>query len=256
MDSLGSEPHRRWLCRDLGLVITRMEIVYGIYGQLYNVAGVTVGAEFQINTYTTGGSQAGQSVEGLPGGGFVVTWASTGQDGNSYGIYGQCYDLAGVTVGAEFQINTYTTGSQYGPSVAGLPGGGFIVTWESDGQDGNSDSIYGQRYNATAGKVGSEFQINTYTTGAQWRPSVASLTGGGFIVTWVSDGQDGDDYGIYGQRYNATGAAVGAEFQINIYTPRCSTVALSSGPPWRWICCNLGEPWPGWEFVWHLWATL
>lgn len=63
---------------------------------------------------------------------------------------------------------------------------------------------YGQRYNATAARVGTEFQVNTYTTDSQSNPSVASLTDGGFVVTWYSNGQDGDSYGIYGQRYNAT----------------------------------------------------
>ena len=70
------------------------------------------------------------------------------------------------------------------PSVASLADGGFVVTWTSYGQDSSSYGIYGQRYSTTGATVGDEFKINTYTTGTQWIPSVASLTGGGFVVTW------------------------------------------------------------------------
>ena len=41
---------------------------------------------------------------------------------------------------------------------------------------------------------------------------------GDFVVTWQSSGQDGSNYGIYGQRYNAAGVAQGSEFQVNTYT--------------------------------------
>ena len=50
---------------------------------------------------------------------------------------------------AEFQINTYTTGDQINPSVTGLVDGGFVVAWQSNGQDGIGWGIYGQRYNVT-----------------------------------------------------------------------------------------------------------
>ena len=48
--------------------------------------------------------------------------------------------------------------------------------------------------------------------------NVAGLKDGGFIVTWASP--DDSDYGIFGQRYNSSGAAVGGEFAINNYTLR------------------------------------
>lgn len=54
------------------------------------------------------------------------------------------------------------------------------------------------------GETSTEFQINSYTTSAQSDPSVTSLSDGGFVVTWQSNGQDGAYYGIYGQRYDAS----------------------------------------------------
>jgi hypothetical protein len=46
---------------------------------------------------------------------------------------------------------------------------------------------------------GSEFQVNTWTTDDQSSPSVTSLSNGGFVVVWESNGQDGDGYGVYGR---------------------------------------------------------
>ena len=77
-------------------------------------------------------------------GGFVVTWHSNLQDGSGYGIYGQQYNAEGDEVGSEFQVNTYTIDDQDDSSVTALNDGGFVVTWESLGQDGSSNGIYGQ----------------------------------------------------------------------------------------------------------------
>ena len=60
-----------------------------------------------------------------------------------------------------------------------------------------------------------EFQINTYTTSDQRTGSITSLSDGGFVVTWRSDGQDGSYSGVFGQRYDSSGNTAGSEFQIN-----------------------------------------
>jgi hypothetical protein len=66
--------------------------------------------------------------------------------------------------------------------------------------------------------VGSEFQVNTYTTNVQWNSWVASDADGNFVVVWASDVQDGSWNGIFGQRFSAAGIALGAEFPINVHT--------------------------------------
>jgi len=207
---------------DGGFVVTWMSIHqdgshYGVYGQRYDSAGNRVGNEFQVNTYTTS-DQEFPSVAGLSDGGFVVIWQSYLQDGSSFGVYGQRYDSAGNRVGKEFQVNAYTTSYQGVPSVAGLNDGGFVVTWDSESQDGSLSGVYGQRYDTVGNRVRKEFQVNTYTTEAQSFPSAARLSDGGFAVTWQSYGQDGDLRGVYGQRYDSAGNRVGKEFQVNTYT--------------------------------------
>ena len=169
-----------------------------------------------VNTYTAG-PQNYPAVASLSNGGFVTTWTSRDQDGDSYGVYGQIFNADGSRVGQEFRINTYTTDGQRLPSVTGLDDGSFVVAWTSFDQDGDSGGVYGQRYNNSGTKIGSEFQINTYTSDSQVDVSLASLKDCGFVATWNSIGQDGDSAGIYGQVFNEEGLSVGEEFQVNTY---------------------------------------
>jgi len=57
------------------------------------------------------------------------------------------------------QLNTYTSSSQYSPSTTALNDGGFVITWQSDNQDGSSYGIYAQRYNADGSVNGAEFPV-------------------------------------------------------------------------------------------------
>ncbi|HYX22385.1 MAG TPA: hypothetical protein VFA98_16195 [Thermoanaerobaculia bacterium] len=176
--------------------------------------------EFQVNTYTTS-SQYFPKVAADATGDFVVVWESgqfSNQDGSGSGIFAQRYDATGAKVGIEFQVNTYTTGLQRQPSVAMDPSGNFVVVWQSLNQDGSGQGVFGQLFDSTGAAQGSEFQVNTYTNGSQYAPSVAMSSGSGFVVAWQSYGQDGSNYGIVAKRFNSAGGALGSEFLINTYT--------------------------------------
>ncbi|MBT6429543.1 MAG: DUF4347 domain-containing protein, partial [Rhodospirillaceae bacterium] len=179
-----------------------------------DVLAIADNGEFQVNTYTTS-YQYAPATASLPDGGFVITWHSDGQDGSNPGIFAQRYDGVGTKVGVEFQVNTYTTNAQTNPSITALKDGGFVIDWQSFGQDGMQDGIYAQRYNASAATVGSEFRANSFTSDPQNRASVAQLNNGGFIITWHSELQDGTTGSVFGQRYDAAGTTAGGEFRIN-----------------------------------------
>ncbi|PSL17591.1 calcium-binding protein [Shimia abyssi] len=204
----------------------------GVFGQRFDSSGVKVGEEFQVNSVTAD-DQREASVTGLADGGFVVTWGSWLQDGSQWGIFGQRFDHDGAAVGSEFQINAVTANDQESSSVAALKDGGFVVTWESWLQDGAQWGIVGRRFDGSGAPVGNEFPVNSFTPGDQWQPSVASLEDGGFVVTWTSWSQDGGGWGVFGQRFNASGETVGYEFQINSYTSysqwQSSVAPLSDG---------------------------
>jgi hypothetical protein len=212
----------------------------GVFAQRYSAAGEQLGSEFQVNTYTPRG-QGGSSIAALEHGGFVITWTSTSQDDSTSrryaGVYGQGYDSGGRKVGAEFQINTHTRDNQSNPVVAALRGGFFVVTWTSVDQDSGGDglrSVHGQRFRGAREKIGSEFQVNSVEPGDQHISSVAGLTDGGFVVTWTGPHGASPGSGVYGLRYNETGARLAPEFKINssvanaVSNPR-SVAALADG---------------------------
>src|SRR5262245_27928288 len=73
----------------------------------------------------------------------------------------------------EFRVNTYTAGDQSDASVAMDSSGNSVVVWQSQAQDGSYSGIFGQRYSGEGTPVGSEFPVNSYTTGFQGSPSAA-----------------------------------------------------------------------------------
>jgi S-layer homology domain len=190
---------------------------YGVYGRAFFADGTPTGGQGRANTYTTGNQE--RAVVGADkNGDFVVAWESDGQDGSGYGIFAQRYANTGLPIGGEFQVNTYTTGSQSLPAVAMNRAGRFVVVWSGSGQDGDGEGVFGQIYDDNGGAIGGEFQVNTYTTGDQTRPAVAMNFTGDFVVVWESAGQDGDGLGVMARRYDAAGTPVGGEIPVNTFT--------------------------------------
>ena len=181
-------------------------------------AQVPAGGEFRANAYFTS-EQKFATVSADERGNFVVIWRSYAQDGSSTGVFGQRYDASGARRGAEFRANTYTTGTQDQGVAAFDAAGGFVVVWTSQGQDGDSDGIFGRRYDASGAPRGGEFLVNAATTGLQEWPSVASDRAGNFVVVWRSSVGDGDTWGVFARRFDAAGAPVGDQFQVNTFTP-------------------------------------
>lgn len=199
---------------------------FGIYAQRYNASGVAQGGEFRVNT-TIANGQYNPTITSLDNGGFVVSWGSNFQDDPTIaGIYAQRYNAAGGAQGAEFRVNTFTTGDQIYSDAVGIDGG-FVIVWESTGQDASmSVGVYGQRYNNAGVPQGGEFRVNTTVTGSQAQPAVAALDDGGFVVAWNwFNGEGNGTASIYAQRYDATGAPVGGEFLVN------TTIALNQSRP-------------------------
>jgi hypothetical protein len=192
---------------------------YGIFGQRYSSDGNPAGTEFQVNAYTVSWQEF-SSVASHADGAFVAVWATLGRDGSTWGVGGQRFDSAGARLGSEFLVNSYTIGDQRMPAVATDPDGGFVVAWQSYGQDGSAEGVFAQRFDENANKLGTELLVNTYTTSAQSRPSITTDADGKFVIVWRSTPQDGDGDGIFGRHFDATGTPLSAEFQVNTYTMR------------------------------------
>jgi hypothetical protein len=172
------------------------------------------GEEFQVNTFVTGN-------QGIPAiamnrkGNFVITWLSDGQDGDGFGIFAQRFKSSGKPLGPEFQVNTNSFGDQFYPAIAMDRKGNFVITWESEGQDGDRGGIFAQRFNKNGKPIGSEFQVNTYTEHIQGSPEIAMHKKGNFVITWNSYGQDGSIYGVFAKMFKKQGKSTSNTYQHN-----------------------------------------
>src|SRR5262245_32401240 len=119
--------------------------------------------------------------------------------------------------GAETVVNTYTTGAQQNAAVSVGRDGRFVIVWQSP-RDGSGYAVAAQRFAADGTRLGAEIQVNSYVTGDQQRPAVAVAADGRFVVAWESYGQDGDDFGVFAQRFAADGTRAGAEFRVGAST--------------------------------------
>ncbi|MGR3378837.1 beta strand repeat-containing protein [Salipiger abyssi] len=120
----------------------------------------------------------------------------------------------------EMQVNTYTASTQRNPTVAALSDGGWVVMWESYGQDSRIQvdyGIIGQRYDSHGAAIGPEFLVTTQLLNSQTAVDVAAITGGahagGFVATWY-DAANGSEGYVRAQIFDASGARVGGEIAV------------------------------------------
>jgi VCBS repeat-containing protein/YD repeat-containing protein len=197
-----------------------------VKAQIFSAAGAKIGSEFLVNTQTTI-SQQFPAVTALADGGFAVTWTdSSGTLGDTSGssIKAQIFSASGTKVGGEFLVNTETASSQYNSTIAGLAGGGFVVTWHDYSLtlgDASTSGIKAQIFDASGTKVGGEFLVNTQTANGQYYPTITALTNGGFVISWRDDSGtlgDANSTSIKAQIFSASGTKIGGEFLVNTET--------------------------------------
>ncbi len=177
---------------------------YDIFGQRFDAYGAVVGAEFRINT-TTGPAFQGpgrrrtqRRVHGR------VDERSRWRPGE-HRRYGQG-TTPGRPRGTEFPVNVSPPVLQSDPEISVSDAGRYVVTWFSFGQDGSVYGVYGRLYERNGASIGTEFRINTYTTGDQNNEVVISTPP---ATSW-SSGRAWDRRfrdGVFGQRPDPTVAA-------------------------------------------------
>lgn len=115
-----------------------------------------------------------------------------------------------------------------GAQVTALSGGGYVVSWTND--DANDTDIQFQMYTNAGATSGPMHTVNgASATDYNNLSETVALSDGGFIVIYTN-GTDG----LVGQRYDASGATVGNEFNIfadagTLYAYGTSATLLADG---------------------------
>lgn len=204
----------------------------GIWAKVHDPAqgargGFSLGSEFRVNSAAVGvqsGPKASGGASSARGGQDVmVVWQGPGEDGID--VWGRVFSpptsaRGGFSLGSEFQLNSFASGTQGSPDVA-ADESSFLVVWESEGQDGDGKGVYGKEVDpASRGgmSLGSEFRVSQGFAGDQSSPAVAGGDGE-FVVAWQSPDGAGD--GVYARRFGSQarsergGMSLGSEFKVH-----------------------------------------
>ncbi len=206
------------------VIVYETETAFGgtlddVVARIYGPSMQAMGPEFKVNT-TTAGDQNDPDVATIPSveGGFIVTWVSGSQDGDSLGVYAQRFAADGTKVGGEIPCTETTVGSQADPAISAFSDGSFAVVWESaEGADPALLGVYGRVFGPDSNPLTSETLLNTTTPDDQYWVDIAALDDGGWGATWTSKGQDADSQAVIFQSFTDTLAKTGGEILVNNY---------------------------------------
>ncbi len=185
---------------------------YGVRARRFSAAGVALTGELSVNT-TSAGEQDYTSVASDAAGNFVATWSSQNQDGSGWGVYARRYSAAGAALSGEFLVNVYTNSDQKYSAAAMDADGDFVIVWTEKYSDTDWD-VYGRRFDKNGVAQGGEFVVTNSAYNEQ-DVAVAMDSAGNFVVTWSRLNQDGSGWGVYAQRFSASGVALGSAFRVN-----------------------------------------
>ena len=178
----------------------------------------------------------GPKVAVLATGEIVHTWAAVGVDGSGLGVAARMYDSLGNVIRDRFTVNVHVASDQTCPALTALSDGGFLIAWQSLRQDASSFGVYFQRFDRLGFRVGDETRANDEIFSLQSNPAVLALPDGGFVVSWVSIGQDGDSTGVFAKVYSASAKVLVSEFQVNTFVEGAQQIpALAALPSGRWL---------------------
>ena len=203
-------------------------------------------APFRVNATATNDQEQAQ-VALLNGGGAVFTWLG-GKLGYQH-IYARFLSSSNTWLStADLMVNAASSFYQGAPQVATLANGNVVIAYQSYAQQAadSMQDVYAQILSPTGQKVGGEFLVNQFTSFNQRSPGIVALSGGGFVVVWVSEQQRSGNvdnpspaagYGatnqpsvdIFARLYGADGKAVGNEFLVNSTSDVCSGPQVAAG---------------------------
>jgi predicted lipoprotein with Yx(FWY)xxD motif len=187
----------------------------GVYAQRVNASGAVQWTLNGVPLCTAAGGQWQPQITTDGGGGAVVAW----QDYRSVNtnIYAQRVSASGAVQWTLDGVSLCSdSGDKFSPRIISDGAGGVVATWD-DFRTGDLN-VYTQRVNASGSVLWDPEGVPLCTAaGDQWYSAVVSSGAGGAIVTWM-DSRGGNEYDMYAQRVNASGATQWTEDGIALCT--------------------------------------
>ena len=192
----------------------RVNDVSQVYGQAYDASLVAITPNFMACDSVAGlHYQYDATVAAGQDGNFLSVWYDYRNDDGSWNIcdiYGRLYDENGNALTQDFLISDTAYNSDYrysyGPKVACLSDGSYLVVWY-DYRNDNDYDIFGQRLDVTGTPVGGNYLISTGRQGLEDYELTIAAADSGYGVFWYGD--NSSDYDIFGRIYKTNGDSVG-----------------------------------------------
>lgn len=201
----------------------------GIFAQSFNSDGLAQGTNISPVNTTTQDAQHRSDVTMHADGSFVVVWEHN-PAGNvtKRRIRGRRFTASGVALGNEFDISTDVAIDHTYPKVVADGMGNFIVGWSAGNVGADQDVVF-RRYDADGVPQGEPVQVNVTSkmvnaSGTRNNMSIGSDSLGNLVVAWRADnfsgpGVVGATIGILARRYDSSGNALSASFEVNTDNP-------------------------------------
>lgn len=170
-----------------------------IFMRQFNSNGVAVGNELLVNTDNNPSANPAMAAAG--DGTFMVAWSSltAANPTNTWDISGRIFNSA-FQGGTVLRINSFLPGAQLLPRLGAI-GNAYLVSWDSEGQDGSATGVYGRVVQSDGNFSSAEFRINTTTSSYQFHPVVGADGANQFLVVWSGFSGLANKFDLYAQRY-------------------------------------------------------
>ena len=201
---------------------------------------------FRVNQNGTNNQERAR-VSLLNAGGAAFVWQGGKQGAQN--IYARFLSLSNTWLTGDVLVNTFTNKTKQNPAITTLGNSNVVVVWGSLNQQASNSmqDVYGQILSPVGAKVGGEFLVNQYVSYNQRTPAIAALSGGGFVVVWVSELQrqgvvtasnpsfiydqfrtNQPSVDIYARLYAANGSPVGSEFLVDTANNTCANPSVAA----------------------------
>jgi hypothetical protein len=203
-----------------------------IYARVFDGSGTAQGGEFLVNASSN--VCAYPDLAATPDGNFMAVWMERDlvvRD-NGWDIYARRFTSASALGGGtETRVNTQLYGDQFSPKIR-RAGTNYLAIWNSLGQDGSREGVYGSYLNDDGTVSGNEFLVNTTVFGPQKEQVLGSDGVGRFLAAWTSFGVGINGFDLFGQKYaDATVAAIGTNDSVFNTDPNANPNSVSNSPP-------------------------
>lgn len=216
-----------------GLVVVWTNTDRTISARFYDASGSQTRADVLVmgetSTLNLSGNVNHPFVAVLQDGSIVITYEQFNISGSQ--IFAKRFEADGDVLSEPVLLHTLNQQASRGGEITALNDGGYAIGVVQF--DGSVQGLFTQRFSPD-GIAQAELQpVNQTTEALQGFIDIAATQAGGHAVVWASEGVDGASFAVMMRVYDANGAALTGEFQVNQSTSgnqnMPSVVALADG---------------------------